>query len=86
MRTTVSIDDRLLELAKKRARERGTTLGNLVEESLHRYLAARHGGEGPQLPVFEAGTGMAPGIDPSSNASIYGASGEDMDIIDHVAR
>lgn len=34
-------------------------------------------------PVFEGGTGMAAGIDPTSNVSIHEASGEDLDILGH---
>lgn len=35
----MTIDDRLLDRAKRRARDRGTTLGVIVEESLQRFLA-----------------------------------------------
>ena len=77
MRTTITIDDRLLERAKRRARDHGTTLGGVVEESLHHLLSMPKPSAGPPLPLFEGGTGLAPGIDPSSNASIHEASGED---------
>lgn len=39
MRTTVSIDDPLLENAKRQAAERGVTLGGLIEDALRAYLA-----------------------------------------------
>jgi hypothetical protein len=39
MRTTVSIDDPLLENAKRHATERGVTLGGLIEDALRTYLA-----------------------------------------------
>ena len=39
MRTTISIADELLESAKARAKERGKTLGQLVEDGLRRELA-----------------------------------------------
>ena len=77
MRTTVTIDDNLLLLAKERARERGKTLGDLVEDSLHFYLAMPKPTAGPPLPVFEGGTGFTPGIDPNSNASLYAAADGD---------
>ena len=51
MRTTISIDDRLLEDLKRRAAERRTTVSRLIEDSV-RLLAApadRH----PQAPSFE---------------------------------
>ena len=34
MRTTISIDDSLLERLKRRAAERGTTVSRLIEESV----------------------------------------------------
>ena len=39
MRTTVSIDDPLLENAKRQASERGVTLGVVIEDALRVYLA-----------------------------------------------
>ena len=74
MRTTVTIDDNLLLLAKERAAQQGKTLGDLVETSLHFYLAMPKPVAGPPLPVFEGGTGLAPGIDPASNASLFDAA------------
>ena len=38
MRTTVSIDDPLLENAKRHASERGVTLGAVIEDALRAYL------------------------------------------------
>ncbi len=70
MRTTMAIDDNLLATAKARARERGTTLGGLVEAALRRELA---GGDPPAtvpLPVFTAGTGPRPGVDLRSNRAL----------------
>jgi hypothetical protein len=70
MRTTVSIDDALLERAKKRARERAITLGALIEDALRRELAAdRAAPNGPPVPVFH-GTGARPGVDLTSYRSI----------------
>jgi hypothetical protein len=40
MRTTVAIDDPLLENAKRHAVERGITLGALMEDALRSYFAA----------------------------------------------
>jgi Arc/MetJ family transcription regulator len=39
MRTTIAVDDHLLVAAKLRARERGQTLGQLVEDALRRELS-----------------------------------------------
>jgi hypothetical protein len=72
MRTTVSIHDELLESAKLRARERGLTLGGLIEAALQRELAA--GGEPAErveLPVFRGGNGLRPGVDITSNRALH---------------
>lgn len=70
MRTTITVDDNLLAAAKARAKERGATLGQLVEEALRRELA---GGERPApvpLPVFSSGTGPRAGVDLRSNRAL----------------
>ncbi len=77
MRTTVNVDQHVLENARRRARNRGITLGELVEDALRRELASSAGGhERPRIPVFRGGTGMRPGIDPSSNRSMWEALDE----------
>lgn len=74
MRTTVSIDDSLLERAKKRASQRGLTLGQYVEDAVRRDLIAPpREQKAPTLPVFTRGTGMRPGIDSSSNRALFDA-------------
>ncbi len=73
MRTTVNIDEGLLETAKARAAEQGLTLGDLLEASLQHYLTLAPTRPRTSLPVFEACTGLAAGIDPSSNSSLYEA-------------
>jgi hypothetical protein len=75
MRTTVAIDDGLLKTAKQHAEARKMTLGQVIEEGLRLYLARTEESAqfGPPLPVFTRGTGMAPGIDPTSNASMLDA-------------
>ena len=57
MRTTVTIDDRLLELAKERAHEQHLTLGQLVERGLQAELMRPtvDRGERPELPTLEIG-------------------------------
>jgi len=72
MRTTISIHDELLKTAKLRARERGVTLGTLVEDALRRELSVRDEPEHrPPVPVFRGGTGPRPGLDLTSNRAIY---------------
>ena len=72
MRTTISIHDELLKTAKLRARERGLTLGGLIEDALRRELSVRE--EPParvDLPVFRGGNGPRPGVDLTSNRALY---------------
>jgi hypothetical protein len=72
MRTTVSIHDELLASAKLRAKERGKTLGALIEDALRRELSVDYSPrERPQVPVFRGGTGSRPGLDLTSNRAIY---------------
>jgi hypothetical protein len=75
VRTTVAIDDNLLAAARERARERGTTLGRVLEDALRRDLAAQDRPKGPPIPVFK-GTGVQPGVDLSSNRAMYEALDE----------
>ena len=77
MRTTLAIDDHLLASAKRRARERGLTLGQVVEDALRRELGrAQTVGERPAIPVFTQGTGPRPGVDVSSNRAVLEALDE----------
>ena len=72
MRTTVSISDELLEAAKLHARERGETLGVVIEDALRLRLggAPEHTPR-PPVPVFEEGTGPRAGIDLTSNRALH---------------
>lgn len=71
MRTTLSIDDRLLERAKAQAAARGITLGRYVDEALQLHLTERPAATAPvSLPVFGGGA-PRPGVDPTSNRSLY---------------
>lgn len=81
MRTTVSISDELLAAAKRRARERGQTLGSVVEDALRRELAAvGERGPRPSVPVFTGGTGPRPGLDLTSNRALYEVLDESLDL------
>jgi hypothetical protein len=73
MRTTVRLDDPLLERAKKAAAERGTTLTGLIEEGLRLVLAGP--GETDRrprvsLPVCRASGGTHPGVDLNDSAAL----------------
>lgn len=74
MRTTLALDDALLARAKKRAASRGQTLGQYVEAAVRRELTVESEPRTvPELPVFTRGTGIRPGIDPSSTQALFDA-------------
>ena len=69
MRTTLAIDDRLLALAKQRARERHLTLGEYVEQAIQVELLRPLPpamADRPALPTFDGG-GLRVGSDPTKN-------------------
>lgn len=71
MRTTISIHDELLKSAKLRARERGITLGQLVEDGLRRELSVpSQPVERVPIPVFDGKTGVMPGVNLNSNREL----------------
>lgn len=66
MRTTVSLDDHLLECAKREALAQHRSLASLVEEALRQMLASTVGKEKARSPVSlpESGEGgLQPGVD-----------------------
>jgi len=83
--TTVRLPDSLIALAKKKARERGTTLTALLEEGLREIVSERPGPAKPRrvkLPVSSAKGGLLPGIDSIK----LGAHSQELDDLDAVAR
>jgi hypothetical protein len=70
MRTTVNIDDRLLQTAKEFAAARNQTLGSVVEDALRRELSRQRSATGPGLPVFRGGNGPRPGVELRSNRAL----------------
>ncbi len=77
MRTTLSISDELLVAAKRRARERGQTLGEFVDTALQRELNEPvSSAKPPTIPVFRGGTGPRPGVDVRSNRGLLEALDE----------
>ncbi len=70
MRTTISVNDHLLASAKRRARQRGQSLGEVVEDALRRELAEPTQGEPPAVPIFRGGGGPLPGVDLTSNRAL----------------
>lgn len=70
MRTTVAVDDNLLVAARRRAQERGQTLGQVVESALRRELAEPARVEPVVVPTFSGGGGPLPGVDLMSNRAL----------------
>lgn len=66
-RTTLRLDDELLRKSKAVAARRGITLTRLVEESLREKLEKNHEAgrtrRRVELPIFEGGGWVRPGID-----------------------
>jgi hypothetical protein len=71
-RTTVRLDEHLLDQAKREAHRRGETLTSLIEKGIRRELANAQNGKRPwvKLPVGHASGPLPPGLDLNSNASI----------------
>jgi hypothetical protein len=73
MRTTVRLDDALLDRARREAARRGTTLTALIEEGLRSVLVPP-GKKPPRprinLPICSEGGGVLPGVDLSNNADL----------------
>lgn len=80
MRTTIAVDDHLLDGAKRRARERGQTLGQLVEDALRRELAAPAPAAAIEIPVFRGEGGLKPGVDVTSNRVLYEALDAELEV------
>jgi hypothetical protein len=69
--------------AKRRARERGQTLGELVDAALQRELnEAPSPSPPPPVPVFRGGSGPRPGIDLRSNRALLEALDEATELDD----
>ncbi len=78
MRTTLAVDDHLLVAAKRRARERGQTLGQVVEDALRRELSTPTPATPDAVPVFRGGGGLRPGVDATSNRALREALDADL--------
>jgi len=73
MRTTIRLDDALLERAKREAARRGETLTSLIERGLRlvlarpqRYRERRR----VEIPVCQSGGGTLPGVDLDDSAAL----------------
>jgi len=73
MRTTIRLDDALLDRARREAERRGETLTSLIERGLRLVLATpqrhpkrRH----VEIPVCREGGGTLPGVDLDDSAAL----------------
>ncbi len=81
---TISLDENLVKLARIKAIQEGTSLSAKVREMLAAYVRQDLPITPvaiPNLPVSNSTGGLMPGIDPSSNRSLYEAMDADVDIL-----
>ena len=80
VKTTLDIEDRLLMEAKATAARERKSLTKIIEEGIALRLRPQlANARKPKidLPVFKGCTGLAPGIDPCSNKSMFAAADDD---------
>lgn len=80
MKTTLDINDELLIRAKAVSARERKSLTALIEEGLRLRLRRRSpGSSGPprSVPIYQGKSGVAAGIDPTSNRSMLDAAGDD---------
>ena len=81
MRTTVRLDDELLDEVKRHAAERGITLTAVLDQALREMLLRQQelmGSERAPLPSFE-GRGLQPGVDLDDSASLLDLMSQEND-------
>lgn len=75
MKTTLNIDDTVMERLRKESAKTGRTMSELVETALRRLLYAKPGSsELPPLPTFNSGGAL---VDISDRDALYRAMDED---------
>ena len=77
MRTTLDINDKLLAKAKSAAAREKSSLTRFIEEALAMRLRGRRPGKSGRafaIPVYHGSGGLMPGVDPTSNRSLYEAA------------
>lgn len=80
MNVTLDIDDELLVKAKAVSARERTSLNALIEESLRLRLRTCSYEEPRSrlpLPIYRGQSGLAQGLDPTSNRSMLDAAGDD---------
>jgi hypothetical protein len=74
MRTTLDLDDNLLNAARHRAADQGTTLTAVVEQALAAALAPRPRGQTPYKLRWKTHRGrLLPGVDIADRNSLFDA-------------
>jgi hypothetical protein len=65
MRTTLNLDDRIVEAAKRHATREGTTLTEVIDRALRQFLAQQRRGAAGQfrLELHTRNTPVLPGVD-----------------------
>jgi hypothetical protein len=78
MRTTIRLNEELLNRARRRAAEENRTLTSLIEEGVALVLAGRGGGRRTRvtLPVSRSTGGLQPGVDLNDAASLESVMGD----------
>jgi len=72
MRTTVNINDSLLDAVRREAAEKHCSIGTAINDALRQVFAAqakRSARQKSRLPVFQ-GNGVQPGVDLDSSISL----------------
>lgn len=73
MRTTISIEDSLLERARKASLQRSCSLGEVIEDALRATLAAQpKSGDKRSVEPLKTyrGSGLQPGVDLAASGSL----------------
>jgi predicted transcriptional regulator len=79
MRTTLRLDEHLMQQAKRLAAETGRTLTAVIEDALRESFARRMSPQPKRkikLPTFDSG-GLMPGVDIDNSASLLDIMEED---------
>ena len=81
MRTTIRIQDDLYRRVKSHAAASGRSVGEFIEDAVRAAIEPRAASAGdlPELPVT-GGSGVMPGVDLTSNASLLDLMDEDVPI------
>lgn len=79
MRTTVTIDDHLLEEVKLLAVRQGRTMGSVLEDAVRLLLERSEAStrRSVNLPVFAGELGLRPGVDLEDRDALYDLLDED---------